>query len=106
MEVKSIGDCLNNIDDDIVENNGKYIGISILENIHKYLLEIGQSDFIEDRVAPSNVLSQIISIIESHYQFAEENIKNEYNQLKKLLLVWLIECSTEPEVVLLSYKWL
>ena len=99
MEVKSIGDCLNIIDDAIVENNGKYIGISNLENIHKHLLEIQQSDdFIEDRVALSNVLSQINSIIENYYQFPEEDMKSEYVQLRKLLLVWLIECSTEPEV--------
>ena len=39
MEIKSLTDCLNIIDDAIVENIGKYIGISGLENIHKYLLE-------------------------------------------------------------------
>ena len=59
MEVKSIRGCLNIIDDVIVENIGKYIGVSNLENIHKYLLEKGQSDFIEDRITLSNVLSQI-----------------------------------------------
>ena len=98
MELKSICDCLNIIDDAIVENNGKYIGISILENIHKYLFEMGQSVFIEDRVALSTVLNQINSIIENHYQFAEENIKSEYIQLRNVILVWLLECSTEPEV--------
>ena len=29
--MKSVGDCLNNIDDAIVENIGKHIGISKLE---------------------------------------------------------------------------
>ena len=61
--MKSVSDCLNIIDDARVENIGKNIGISDLENIHKYLLEKGQSDFIEDRVALPNVLSQINSII-------------------------------------------
>ena len=62
------------------------------------MLKNGQSDFIEDRIALSNVLSQVNSIIENHYRFAEEDIKSEYNQLRKLILVWLIECSTDPEV--------
>ena len=47
MEVNSISDCLNLFDDAIVENSGRYIGISKLENIHNNLLEIGQSDFIK-----------------------------------------------------------
>ena len=98
MEVKSVSDCLNIIDDAIVENIGKCIGISNLENIHKYLLEKGQSDFIEDRVALSNVLSQINSIKENYYEFDEEDIKCDYMQLRKLILTWLIECGTEPEV--------
>ena len=89
MEVKSVSDCLNIIDDAIVEDIGKYIGISCLENFHEYLLEIGQSNFIEDRVALSNVPSQINSIIENLYQFQEENMKSEYIQLRKILLVWL-----------------
>ena len=76
----------------------KFFGLSNLQNIHKYSLEIGQGDFIENRVALSNVLSQVNSIIENHFQFAEEDIKSEYIQLRKLILVWLIECSTEPEV--------
>ena len=98
MEVKAVSDCLNIIDDAIVQNIGKNITISDLENIHKYLLEKGQSDFIEDRVALSNVLSQINSILENYYQFPEEDIKSEYIQLRKIILVWLIECSTEPKV--------
>ena len=86
------------IDDAIVENIGNYIGIWGLENVHKYLLEKGQIDFIENRVALSNVLSQINSIIENFSKFAEVDIKSEYIQLRKLILVWLIECSTEPKV--------
>ena len=95
MEVKSVSDCLNIIDLAIVEN---IIGSSDLEDIHKNLLEKGQSEFIEDRVAPSKVLSQLNSMIENCYQFPEEDIKNEYVQLRKLILVWVIECNTKPEV--------
>ena len=98
MEVKSISDCLNIIDDAIVENIGKYIGILSLENIHKHLLVIERSDFIENRIDLSNILSQINCIIENRYQFAEKDIKCEYIQLRKVILVWLLECSTEPKV--------
>ena len=96
--MKSVSDCLKIIDDAIVENIGIFIGISILENIHKYLLEKGQTELIEDRIALSNVLSQINSILENHYQFLEEDIKNENIQLRKLILDWLEECNTKPEV--------
>ena len=71
--MKSFSDCLNNIDDAIFENIGKHISISDLENIHTYLLEKGQSDFTEDRVALSNVLSQRNSIKENYYQVSEED---------------------------------
>ena len=77
MEVKSVSDCLNVIDDAIVESIGKIISISDSENIRNCLLEIGQSDFIEDRFAQSNVLSQINSILENRYQSVEENTKRE-----------------------------
>ena len=88
MEVKLLQDCFNIVDDVIVENIGKNIASSNLENVHKYLLQKGQSDFIEDRIALSNLLSQVNCIIENHYQFAEEDIKSDYIQLRKLILVW------------------
>ena len=72
MKVRSVSDCLNLIDDSLVEN---IIGISILENIHKNLLELEQSDFIEAWVALSNVLRQINSLIENYYKFGEEDFK-------------------------------
>ena len=95
MEVKSVSGCLNIIKFAIVENK---IGRSDLENIHEYLLEKGESDFIEDRLALSNVPRQINSVIENCYQFADVVMKSEYIQLRKLILVCLIECSTEPDV--------
>ena len=32
-----------------------------------------------------------------NYHFPEDDIKIEYVQLKKLILVWLIECNTTSE---------
>ena len=95
MEVKSASDCFNILDFAIVKNK---IGSSDLENIHKYLLQKGESNFIEDRLALSNVLRQMNSIIENRYQNADVDIKSEYVQLRKLILFWLIASSTEPEV--------
>ena len=63
---------MNIIDFAIVEN---IIGSSDLEDIHKYLLEKQESEFVEDRVALSQVLSQKNSMIENYYQFPEEDIK-------------------------------
>ena len=37
-------------------------------------------------------------MIENYYQFPEEDIKIEYVQLRKLILVCLIECNTKPEI--------
>ena len=104
MGVKSVSDCLNIIDRAIVEN---IIGSSDLEDVHKYLLEKGQSDFIEDRVALSIVISQINSMMENYYQFPEEYIKNEYVQLRKLILVWNVIQSLELMINnnFLIYKW-
>ena len=35
-------------------------------------------------------------MVENYYQFPEEDIKNEHVQLRKLILVWLIERNTKP----------
>ena len=72
MEMKPIRDCLNNIDSAIVENLG---GVSSLENIQKSLLERDQSEFIEDSVAPSTVLSHISFMRENYYQHPDHDEK-------------------------------
>ena len=96
--MKSVSDCLNIIDDAINENIGKKFGISGLGYIPKYLIENGQIDFIEYRVALSVVLSHKNSKLENYYKFVEEDKESEYVQLRKLILVWLIECSAGPEI--------
>ena len=73
--MKSIKDCLNVIDGVIIENIWKSISIPGLEKIRKCFLENGQSDFIEDNIALSNVLSQINCITENHDQLAEKDKK-------------------------------
>ena len=82
-------------DDTLVEGVN---AIGILKSVHKYLVERKVCEFIEDRVALSKVLSQINSMMENYYRFPEEDIKNVYVQLGKLILVWLIECYTKLEI--------
>ena len=94
MEVKSVGDCSNIIDDAIVEDVNT---ISNLENIHKYLLEREHSYYIEERVALSNVLRRTNSIKDNYNDFAE-NVRSEYVELRRLLLVWLSVCNKKPKV--------
>ena len=60
MEMQSVSDCLNIIDDAIVEI---YWYFKFRKKNQKYLLEKGQCNFIEDRVALSNVFSQMTSLI-------------------------------------------
>ena len=94
----AVSDCLNINDDAVVENIGKYISISDLDSNQNFFLEQGQNNFIEDRIALSNVLSQINSILEIYHQFPEKHKKSEYIQLRKLILVWLKDCGAQPEV--------
>ena len=56
MEVETVADCLNIFDDAIVEG---VITITILENIHKYLVEREHSWYIEEKIALTNVLRRI-----------------------------------------------
>ena len=93
MEMKPVNDCLNIIDDAIIEDVNTF---SNLESIHKYLLEIEHSYYIEERVALSNVLGRIKSIIDNYNDFAE-NVGSKYVPLRRLKLVWLSVCNTQPE---------
>ena len=85
MEVKSVSDCLKIIVDAIVEDVNTF---SNIESIHKYLLEREHSYYIEERVDLSNIFRQINSIIYNYNDFAE-NVRSEYVELRRLILVWL-----------------
>ena len=72
MEVKSISDCLNRIDNMIFEKNLKCLFKGDLEDIGN-LIEWQQADvvargeYIEERLAVLSVLSQINHIVERFY---------------------------------------
>ena len=98
MGVKTISDCLTTIDFAIVENV-RLLGIKTLEDVRYRLLEFRQSEYKENRIALLKVLKQINCIIDKSSSYKDdESIYNEYVELRKLIVDWLIECGTEPEV--------
>ena len=98
METKTISDCLSTIDFAIVENV-RLLGIKNLEDIHNHLLEFRQTEYIENSVALLKVLKHINCIKDNFSSYEDdESFYNEYVELRKLIVNWLIECNTKPEV--------
>ena len=92
MEIKTISDCLSEIDFAIVENV-RLLDIEKLEDIHNHLLEFGKNNYIEDRIALLKVLKHINCIIDNYSSYEDnESIYNEYVELRKLIVEWVIEC--------------
>ena len=97
METKTISDCLNIIDRAIV-GNIRLISTEYLGEIHNRLLNVRQNMYIENTVALLNVLKQINCIIDNYSSYEDdEELYNEYVELRKLIIDWLIECNTKPE---------
>ena len=91
MEIKTISDCLGEIDFAIVENV-RLLGIEKLEEIHNHLLEFGKDNYIENRIALLKVLKHINCIIDNYSAYEDnECIYNEYVELRKLIIEWLVE---------------
>ena len=95
MELKSISECINIIN---LAMNGFIIDCLDLENVRKYLNEQEQSDIKQGKFGLSEVLKQLISIIENCNQLGEKNKKIEYAQLTKLKLNWLLNRNIESEI--------
>ena len=75
------------------------ISIKNLEDLHNRLLENRISEYIENRVALLKVLKQINCIIDNYSCYEDdESIYKEYEEFRKLIVDWLIECSTEPKI--------
>ena len=87
MEVETIADCLNVIDDALVEGVNT---IGILESIHRFLVEREHSWCIEERIALRNVLKRINDIIDNYNNTAKD-VRSEYIELRRLILVWIID---------------
>ena len=118
MEVISFKNVLDSLDYTIVDNNSQYLGIENLETIQEYIFDKrdGEYKHIEMFMLPY-ILWQINYIIESNFNFKNDEIKTEYIKLRKQLINWFIQCNTEKEngnddvdiieqSYLLTYKWL
>ena len=98
METKTISDCLSSIDFAIVENVS-LLSIKKLEYIHNRFLEFRGTEYIEKRIALLNILKQINCIIDNYSSYeGDENFYNEYVELRKLIIDWVIDCNTKTEV--------
>ena len=92
MVLKSIGDCLNTIDDVIFDNCSKNHIKSNLEDIRKYIelkhCTIRKENNIEV-VSVLSLLYLINKIIEKLYSDdTEENFNEDYNHLRHNFLEW------------------
>ena len=98
MEPRTISDCLNSIDFALVENV-KSLSIKRLEDIHNHLIEFRQTGYIENIIALFNVLKQINCIIDNYSSYEDDDsFYNEYVEIRKLIIDWVIECNTKAEV--------
>ena len=98
MQVNSISDCLNFIDNLILCGTEKHIGVKNLEDVRDYMIGIYDGKYIEEMVSMLAVLSQINLIIDRFFLDKESDIKQLYRDLRKRILAWLKENMTKPEV--------
>ena len=98
MEHKSFKNVLGSLDYTIVDNNSQFLGIDNLETIREYLLDKrdGEYKHIEIYVLPYN-LWQIKYIIENNFKFNNEQIRVEYNKLRRKLNNWFSQCNTQKD---------
>ena len=92
MEPKTISDCLSSINFTIVENV-KLLSIKSVEDIHNHLLKFRRTGYIENNIALLNILKQINCIIDNFSSYEDhESFYNEYVELRKLIIDWVVEC--------------
>ena len=103
MEVKSISDCLNLIDNMIFQKNFKIMVKNDLERIRNHTEWqqadcVSRGEFVEERVDCLSVLRQINRIIERSYSNdTEEELDEQYNKLRQRILEWYDTINAKPE---------
>ena len=94
MQVKSVSECLNRIDNMIFDESLKYLVKDDLERMRNYIgwqqAKVGgRVEYIEEGLAVLAVLSQINHIIERLYtNDSEEDLDEHYNELRQKILEW------------------
>ena len=103
MEIKSVRDCLNRIDNIIFDKSLKFMIKDDLELIRNHIEcehadVIAKAEYIEERLAVLTVLSQINRIIERLYSNdTEDELDEQYNRLRHTILEWYETVNTKPE---------
>ena len=98
MEPKSVSDCLNAIDSAMVENV-RLLSKKNLEEIHNHLLQFRHTGYIENNIALMKVLEQINTIIHIYSTYKDDDrFCNEYLEMRKLIIDWVIEYNTKAEI--------
>ena len=88
MEIKSINECLDRIDNMIYDKSLKYMVIDDLELIRNHIKsEQSEIKNIEEKVCILSVFGQINKIIEVFYS-DEEKLDEQYNKLRQRVLGW------------------
>ena len=95
--MKSVADCLNFFDAVILSDIGKYASIDNSEDVRDCVLSEHKNKHIEDMVALNKTLSQINNIIDKFYFDKEDDIRNEYQYLRKCILAWLRVTKVESD---------
>ena len=89
MEIKSVSECLNRIDNMIFDKTLKFMIKDDLERRRIHIgVEVAGGDFIEDRSVVLPILSQNNYIIERLYYDTEEKLDEHHNKLRQLILEW------------------
>ena len=103
MEVKSLSDCLNKIDNMIFDKSFKYLvkdDIKLIRNHKewKHADVVSKEESVEDRLAVLSVLTQLNHRIERFYSDDCENeLDEQYNKKRQLILKWYETINTKPE---------
>ena len=104
IEVKSISECLNRVDNMIFEKSLKCLVKGDLEDIGisiewQQAGVVARGEYIEERFVAFSVLSQINQIIERYYSDDdEEDLDEQYKKLRQKILEWFEVINTKPEI--------
>ena len=98
MEHKTFKNVLDGLDYTIVDNNREFLGTENLEMICNYIIDKSHDEYKHiDMFQLPYVLWQITYLIENNFKFIDDEIKAEYNKLRKQLINWFSQCNTRDE---------
>ena len=97
MEMKSVADCVNFIDNLVLYNIKKLDSMESLESMRDYFLDDYFKRSDKDVVAIMSILSQINLLITRFYIPDDYCITNYYYDLRKRTLAWLETCNKKME---------